>query len=98
MKSFTYVIQDEVGIHARPAGILAKEVKKYSSRITISGNGKSADAGKLMAVMGMGIKKGMEVTVTAEGRRRRYGDCRDREVFQRKLLKSHRGRRANVWK
>lgn len=67
MKSFTYVIQDEVGIHARPAGILAKEVKKYSSRITISGNGKSADAGKLMAVMGMGIKKGMEVTVTVEG-------------------------------
>ena len=57
MKSFTYVIQDEVGIHARPAGILAKEVKKYSSRITISGNGKSADAGKLMAVMGMGIRK-----------------------------------------
>lgn len=67
MKSFTYVIQDEVGIHARPAGMLAKKVKGYASKITISGNGKSADAAKLMAVMGMGIKKGMEVTVTAEG-------------------------------
>ena len=67
MKEFKYVVKDELGIHARPAGILAKAVKKYSSKITISGNGKSADAGKLMAVMGMGIKKGMEVTVTAKG-------------------------------
>lgn len=67
MKSFQYVIQDEVGIHARPAGMLAKAVKKYASKITISGNGKTAEASKLMAVMSMGIKKGMEVTVTAEG-------------------------------
>ena len=30
MKSFTYVITDPVGIHARPAGNLVKEVKKYN--------------------------------------------------------------------
>ena len=30
MKQFTYVITDEIGIHARPAGLLAKEAKKYS--------------------------------------------------------------------
>ena len=29
MKSFNYVITDEVGIHARPAGLLVKEAKKY---------------------------------------------------------------------
>ena len=29
MKSFSYVIPDAVGIHARPAGMLVKEVKKY---------------------------------------------------------------------
>ena len=67
MKIFNYTIQDELGIHARPAGVMVKEVKKFQSQITIQGNGKQADAGKLLAVMGMGIKKGMEVTVTAEG-------------------------------
>ena len=67
MKTFHYTIQDEQGIHARPAGVMVKEVKKFQSKITIEGNGKKADAGKLLAVMGMGIKKGMEVTVAAEG-------------------------------
>ena len=67
MKTFQYVIKDEVGIHARPAGLLVKWVKKYQSKVTIEGNGKKSDAGKLMAVMGMGIKKDMEVTITVEG-------------------------------
>lgn len=67
MKEFQYVITDNVGIHARPAGNLAKEVKRFSSKVTISCNGKSADAGKLMAVMGLGVKKGMEVVVHVEG-------------------------------
>lgn len=67
MKSFNYVITDEVGIHARPAGLLVKEAKKYASKVTISAGGKSADAAKLMAIMSMGVKKGDEVNVTVEG-------------------------------
>lgn len=66
-KEFTYVIKDEVGIHARPAGMLVKEAKKYASTITIACNGKSAAATKLMALMGMGVKTGQEITVTVEG-------------------------------
>ena len=67
MKTTTYTIQDELGIHARPAGVLVKEVKKFQSKITLEGNGKKAEAGKLLAVMGMGIKHGTEITITAEG-------------------------------
>ena len=67
MKSFEYTITDEVGIHARPAGLLAKEAKQYESVIKISKDGKSAEAKKLMALMGLGIKKGETVTVTVEG-------------------------------
>lgn len=67
MKTFEYVIKDEVGIHARPAGILVKEAKKYESKITVSSNGKSAEATKLMAVMGLGVKCGQTVKVTVEG-------------------------------
>lgn len=67
MKNFEYVIRDEVGIHARPAGLLVKEAKKYESKIVISKDGKKAEATKLMALMGLGIKCGDTVTVEVEG-------------------------------
>ena len=67
MKEFTYVITDAIGIHARPAGMLVKEAKNFSSTITLEANGKSADATKLMAVMSLGVKSGAEVVIKAEG-------------------------------
>lgn len=67
MKSFQYEIKDEVGIHARPAGLLVKEAKKYESKITISLDNKSAEATKLMALMGLGVKCGQTVEVSVEG-------------------------------
>ncbi|MCD8332921.1 MAG: HPr family phosphocarrier protein [Clostridiales bacterium] len=67
MTTFEYTIKDELGIHARPAGELVKEVKKYESEISITSNGRKVNAGKLMMVMSLGVKKGMTITVTAEG-------------------------------
>ena len=67
MKSFNYVITDEVGIHARPAGILVKEAKKYESKISVVKDGKAAVASKLMALMGLGVKCGDTVEVQIEG-------------------------------
>ena len=68
MKQFTYTITDPVGIHARPAGLLAKAAKALDSTVTITkADGKSAVATKLMALMGLGIKQGETVTVAIEG-------------------------------
>ena len=67
MKEFEYTITDPVGIHARPAGLLVKEVKKYASAINVVKGDKSVNALKLMALMGMGIKQGDTVKVTVEG-------------------------------
>ena len=56
MKEFVYTIKEPVGIHARPAGMLAKEAKACQSTVTIvDKNGKSVDATRLMALMGMGL-------------------------------------------
>ena len=67
-KKFKYVIQDALGIHARPAGQLVKVVKELDSTITIEKvGGKSAVATKLMALMGLGIKGGDTIIVTVEG-------------------------------
>ena len=67
MKEFQYVIKDEAGIHARPAGMLAKEAKNFKSKITLVGNGREAEALRLMAVMSLGLKQGAEMTVRVEG-------------------------------
>ncbi len=68
MKEFTYTITDPVGIHARPAGLLVKEVKAHASTITITNkDGKAADAKKLLALMGLGIKQGDQITIQVEG-------------------------------
>ena len=67
MKIFDYVITDEVGIHARPAGLLVKKVKEFASKVTITKDGKTAEAQKLMAVMALGVKKGETVKVSVEG-------------------------------
>ncbi len=67
MKTFNYTIKDEIGIHARPAGLLAKKAKEFESTITIEKNGKSVNVTKLMMLMGLGVKCGETVTVTVEG-------------------------------
>ena len=67
MRTFCYVIKDEIGIHARPAGLLAKEAKNYKSKIILKANGKSAEATKLMAIMSLGVKQGQTIEVVIEG-------------------------------
>lgn len=67
MVSFKYVITDQAGIHARPAGLLVKAAKAAGAKITLECEGKSADATKLMAIMSMGVKGGKEVIVSVEG-------------------------------
>ena len=47
--------------------MLVKEAKKYQSKIIISKDGKSAEATKLMAVMGLGVKCGQKVDVEISG-------------------------------
>lgn len=67
MNSFEYVIKDPIGIHARPAGMLVKEAKKYSCNLSLECNGKKADLKKIMVLMSLGVKCGNKVTVTADG-------------------------------
>ena len=67
MKEIKYVITDENGIHARPAGILVKKSKEFNSNIKITKVSKSADAKKLFNVMGLAVKQGDEIIVTIDG-------------------------------
>lgn len=67
MKQFNYTIKDELGIHARPAGLLVREAAKFESSIKIKNGEKEADAKRLLNVMSLAVKRGNTVTVTADG-------------------------------
>mgnify|MGYP001055736822 FL=1 len=67
MKQFTYIITDEAGIHARPAGLLVKEAAKFASTTTIAKGAKKGDLKRIFGVMALGVKKGEGITVTCEG-------------------------------
>ena len=67
MREFRYVIKDEQGIHARPAGLFVKEAASCESKITISKDGKEVDAKRILGVMGLGVKKDQEIVLKAEG-------------------------------
>ena len=65
--TFEYVIKDSLGIHARPAGLLVAEAKKYQSAVTLEAKGKKADAKRIFAVMSLGVKCGDTVVVSCQG-------------------------------
>ena len=67
MKTVEFTVKEELGIHARPAGMLTKEAKKYKSTIMLAKGDKSVNVLKLMALMGLGVKCGDTVTITVEG-------------------------------
>lgn len=67
MKQFTYIVQDEMGLHARPAGLLVKEAGRLKSKIIINSGNNSADAKKIFSLMGLAVKKGEEITVSVQG-------------------------------
>ncbi len=68
MTTFQYTVTDAQGVHARPAGLLVKHLASYPEHsISISKDGKSADAKRLFALMGLCIKCGDTITVTVDG-------------------------------
>lgn len=67
MKEFQYVITDPQGIHARPAGELMKEARKYTCSIKLAKDGRIGDCKKIFGIMGLAVKAGNEVTMTFEG-------------------------------
>lgn len=67
MVKFTFMVNDEMGLHARPAGMLVKEAAKCSGKVTIRKGEKTGDAKRIFNVMGLSVKGHEEVEITVEG-------------------------------
>lgn len=69
MKEVKTVVVNPNGIHARPASLFIQEAKKFQSKITVEnlGTGKAKDAKSILGVMSLGMTKGTEIRIIAEG-------------------------------
>ena len=67
MESFKFILKDEMGMHARPAGLLVKEAIKCTGRVTIRKGERTGDAKRIFNVMGLSIKANEEVEIMVEG-------------------------------
>ena len=83
MKEFQYVITDPLGIHARPAGELIKELSRFRSTITLARGEKTADARRIFALMGLAVKQGDRIVIRADG-----GDEEEAIEAAKKILTS----------
>ena len=70
MKTSQIVVQDPVGLHARPAALFVKLANKFASDITIcnlSTSGKWANAKSILGLLACGVKQGDQIEIKAEG-------------------------------
>ena len=67
MQQAKVLVTNETGLHARPATQFVKAAKQFSSDITVSCKGKTVSAKSIVHILTMGISKGTEIELTANG-------------------------------
>ena len=63
----TTTIENKTGVHERPASVLVQLASKFESDIRIGAKGKVIDAKSILMIMSMGLVKGSELKIMAEG-------------------------------
>ena len=68
MKTFNYVVTNVLGIHARPAAMLAQACTNFKSAVVIEGNGEEAKGNDVLSILSLHAAKGttLKFTITGE--------------------------------
>ncbi|MEF2143860.1 MAG: HPr family phosphocarrier protein [Desulfovibrionaceae bacterium] len=61
------VVANQLGLHARPAGVLAQEAQKFTSRILLECDGQEVDAKSILDVLTLAAGQGMRLDLKADG-------------------------------
>ena len=67
MKKEKIILQNETGLHARPAGELVKLASTFKSDVNITANGRTVNAKSILAIMSLGIKENTEIEIECNG-------------------------------
>ncbi|MFH5821790.1 HPr family phosphocarrier protein [Georgenia sp. AZ-5] len=67
MPSKTVIVGSAIGLHARPAALIAEAAGKYDDEVTLAVDGEEpVDAASALMIMTLGAEKGAEVTVSSD--------------------------------
>jgi phosphocarrier protein HPr len=61
------VIQNELGLHMRPATLFAQLASKFEARVEVVHLGRRVDARNIIDLLTLGASKGTQLTLEAEG-------------------------------
>lgn len=67
MISKNVTIQNNVGLHARPATFFIQKANSFKSSIWVEKEDRRVNAKSLLGVLSLGIVKGMQITLIADG-------------------------------
>lgn len=67
MISHTVTINNDVGLHARPAAFFVRTCSKYRSDIFIEKDGNRVNAKSIMGIMSLGISPNEKITIITDG-------------------------------
>lgn len=67
MVSKTIVVENQVGLHARPATFFIQKSNEFKSSIWIDKEGRKVNAKSLLGVLSLGITKGTQIEIIADG-------------------------------
>ena len=67
MQRRVFIIENRVGLHARPAAVCVQVANKFKSNILVKKDGKSVSAKSILGVLSLGVEKGMKISVEIEG-------------------------------
>ena len=67
MKSIEITVENQVGLHARPATLFVRTAQKHLADITVSYEGKTVNAKSLLSLLSLGVTKDSTITVAAHG-------------------------------
>ena len=67
MVSREVTIKNNVGLHARPATFFIQKANSFKSSIWVEREDRRINAKSLLGVLSLGIVKGMNITIIADG-------------------------------
>lgn len=80
-----FKIKNKLGLHARPAALLAQTVAKFQSKVAIIKNGQEVDGDSILGIMMLAAEFGSEITVIVNGKDEKETIKKIEELFAKKF-------------
>lgn len=61
------VVQNQVGLHARPVTFFIQKANEFKCSIWVEKDNRKVNAKSLLGVLSLGVARGMEITISADG-------------------------------